>query len=433
MTLENLPLSTEDRELFLLDAEAILFCRRTNRLFYLNTTAAFLWCCLEEGLAPSDAATAISKQFQVPQRLATRDVEAFLADWRSHGLIDGTSAEVVESEIPPPAHHLMTQAMAPPNSGVLPERQRVTTGLEQVPANSGKKGTMPVPDATVSVGGGMERNYRVGKLHLRIGFSSPKSELLVHPVLAHLAAGTALSHDVLPASLEIGGDGPEFTLHRNGVELNDSIPATELVPLVQRAILLTAYESSGCMIGIHAAAVGNANGCLLMPGVPGSGKSTLTAALIRSGFTYLTDELVLLMPTSHSVRPVPVSLGSKPGSWPVLAPLYQGLNTLPVFRQQDGTEVKYLAPPGYKLPVNDEHTVTRVVFPRYDTSEPPGLRELTAADALYRLAEAGYAVPGGLQSSVVAELIAWMRRLDCYELRIRDASTAVSELTRLMA
>ncbi len=51
------------------------------------------------------------------------------------------------------------------------------------------------------------------------------------------------------------------------------------------------------------------------------GKTTLTAALVRDGFGYLSDEVAAIDPDSLVVRAYPKSLSLDPGSWAVHAAL----------------------------------------------------------------------------------------------------------------
>jgi hypothetical protein len=60
------------------------------------------------------------------------------------------------------------------------------------------------------------------------------------------------------------------------------------------------------------------------------------------------------------------------------------------------------------------------------------LTRLGAAESLYRLAEAGYAVPGRLEQHVVEELIGWISALACYALVLNDLERAVSLLRDLL-
>jgi hypothetical protein len=53
-------------------------------------------------------------------------------------------------------------------------------------------------------------------------------------------------------------------------------------------------ESSPQRTFLHAGAVGYAGRAIVLPGVAGTGKTTLTAALVRAGATYLSDEYALI-------------------------------------------------------------------------------------------------------------------------------------------
>jgi hypothetical protein len=82
---------------------------------------------------------------------------------------------------------------------------------------------------------------------------------------------------------------------------------------------------------LHAGVVSSPGGTVVVPGSSGLGKSTLTAALVRAGFGYLSDE-VLAVPRSGGLparfaRPIAVG----PESWTVL-----GLD--PAQRPADGDE-----------------------------------------------------------------------------------------------
>ena len=69
---------------------------------------------------------------------------------------------------------------------------------------------------------------------------------------------------------------------------------------------------------LHAGAVERDGRAVVVVGESGRGKSTLTAALVRDGFAYLTDELVQIDPVTLRVAPVPEGhrprrVGAAPG------------------------------------------------------------------------------------------------------------------------
>jgi hypothetical protein len=233
-------------------------------------------------------------------------------------------------------------------------------------------------------------------------------------------------------ALDIVENDGGYVLLRDGVQVSDRVDILELASAIQRQALIIAYESSDCLVAIHAAAVCNGEKGVLLPGTSGSGKSTLTAALTGAGFTYLTDELTLLMPETRHIRPAPVSLCLKRGSWPFLTATYNFLETLPIHRQED-KEIRYLSPPENVLRRQETYSIECMIFPKYVRAAPTSLRRLGTAEALYRVAEAGYAIPGHLDKDRVEDLIDWIARLDCYELQMGDLGEAVDKIKELLA
>jgi hypothetical protein len=383
---------------YLVGDEGILFSPASERLYRLNTTAAFMWCCYEEGLTPLAMAGAVADRFGVSRRKARRDVLRTLSEWKSQGLLAPTGYRASE------------RRSSPPNE---PRREAGTCSFLNLPL---------APH---------EHRYRLLEAYLRIRYPCQTAETLVHPLLAHLEVDPTEDRPVVEVMLDIAWEEQGYTVFKDGQAIRDGVQLLELAPLIHREALLAAYESTDCLVAIHAAAVCQDKRSVLLPGVSGSGKSTLTAALMASGLTYLTDELGLLMPDTHLIRPAPVSLGLKRGSWPILASADNFLENRPIFLQEGNIEVRYLPP--RQLPKLAAYPVTCLVFPRYAAGWPTALTPVSTAEALYRVAEAGYAVPGRLDTERVIALIDWIEHLDCYELRVGDLNEAVAVIKVLLA
>jgi hypothetical protein len=76
--------------------------------------------------------------------------------------------------------------------------------------------------------------------------------------------------------------------------------------MVKSRVRQTAIDRYRYFMAVHAGVVGNGERCLMFPGAPGRGKTTLTAALSREGFHYFSDEFALLEERTLHVPPVPV-------------------------------------------------------------------------------------------------------------------------------
>lgn len=417
--------------LYTLDTEGILLCHQTGRLFYLNSSAALLWSCLEHGQEADEVARAIAAHFGISISVAKRDVFSLLSSWEQEGLRPARASGVfdrAESDTKTDADgeldttEAAVELAGTRNTKPLPQPPRQTAG------SAGARGSVHMPSE-----GDPGDWYAIGDVTLRVLYHTGRSKLLVHPILEHLASSPPRSGDDAVVTLEIRDEQQGFSLSVNGSDTQDRLQPLEVPPVVQAEVLRASFHAARPLVGIHGAALCTPTGCLVLPGAPGSGKSTLAAALMAEGHTYLTDELVLIMPGTHVIRPLPVSLGLKHGSWRVLSEAFPTIEALPIFRQLDGTEVRYLAPVPTALPSGIDYSARTLVFPVYDPNGANELSEISTAEALYRLAAAGYALPGRLEHNVVEALIEWIRPLSCYDLRIRSLGAAVSAVDGVMA
>jgi hypothetical protein len=133
---------------------------------------------------------------------------------------------------------------------------------------------------------------------------------------------------------------------------------------------------------VHAAAVSLGSSCIVLPGTSGAGKSTLTAWLVSQGFTYLTDELVML--DDQQVVPFtrPINLKKMV---PFLVPLAGRCRDLLV-QAREGIMIPHRLLGGNRIsPGAIEPRVTHFIFPRFQAGEPPVLQEISAAQSCLQL------------------------------------------------
>ena len=175
--------------------------------------------------------------------------------------------------------------------------------------------------------------------------------------------------------------------------------------------------------------------CVIQPAPSGNGKSTLTAALIAKGFDYCTDDLALLTESPVRLRPCPMCLGIKSGSWDVLSEYLPELADLPEYRRADKKRIRYFPPTEGCLPHSstDAYPVAAMIFPQFVRGNGTELRQIARGDALIRMTEAGYDLQGALDGAWVDRMVAWIKSLNCFELRfdsLDDAVDAVSSVLR---
>lgn len=379
----------EGTHLFLLDESGILFSEPRQEMYVLNTSAAVIWCHLEDGKDAGEIVSELVEAFGLSADQASRFVDAALADWRTKGFLAGDDTPV-PTPVPEPSR---------PN---LP----------------------PWQDGPWVV----EKSYRLLSSNIRLRFTDAIQEAVVHPILAHL---------------EGAGDGPEtcidlvafptgIAVYREKEPMAGCRGINEVGPIVKGLIWTTAVRDHDFFLDIHAGVVNTDSGCILLPAPPGRGKSTLTAALVHAGFTFFSDEVALLEAGTFHVHPVPLALCVKDKGIEPLIGYFPQLRDLPLHNRGDGKRVCYMPPPDGALPgTRDPQPVKAIVFPCYQEGTETTLEPMGTVGALKLLMEECLVVDRRLDKRNVADLIDWVGGLPCYRLRYSVTEKAVSLIATL--
>ncbi len=183
---------------------------------------------------------------------------------------------------------------------------------------------------------------------------------------------------------------------------------------------------------LHAAVLERGGQALLMPAPPGSGKSTLCAALTHSGWRLLSDELCLLGLDDRRLHPAvrPVSL--KNNSLDVIRRYAPQAEFGAVTRGTTKGDVVHMKVPQAQVDRMAECAQARlIVFPRYAAGEPTRIQPLPKAPAMIELGKNSFNyLILGLQG--FEALGALLEDCDCYELRYADLHDAIPRLAALM-
>jgi len=106
----------------------------------------------------------------------------------------------------------------------------------------------------------------------------------------------------------LAAGGANIRLYIDGKRIRRGMIRERALDLVMTRLNLLAIDRAREAILLHAGAVELNGTVVVIAGSSGRGKSTLTAALVRSGLGYLTDELVIIEPSTNQVRPYPKAL-----------------------------------------------------------------------------------------------------------------------------
>jgi HprK-related kinase A len=139
---------------------------------------------------------------------------------------------------------------------------------------------------------------------------------------------------------------------------------------------------------IHAAAVEKGGRVAILPAPPGSGKSTLCAALVCSGWRLLSDELTLIRLSDGALQPVPRPISLKNASIGVIRDFAPDAVFSPeVNDTAKGTIAHLKAPVDSVRRANELAWPGWIVFPRYIAGANLSLEPIAPARTFTHVAE----------------------------------------------
>jgi hypothetical protein len=357
----------------------------------LDAVGRLLWEALQAGCTEQDLVTASVRDGGLGEEDARTNIASALASWRKLGLIDAADPE--------------TRNAAP----------------VEAPTVVGRIADAPALDAV----------YLIGDHPVRVrcddGVLAGVIEAACGSCRVGDAGGTLADVDVIEKDgwFAVRSDYAALT------RVDDLTPNRALARHRCLTALIESARRPRPWLGIlHAASVSAGGRCVVLPGAKGSGKSTLTAALIAAGIDFVADDYAPLEQTTWRVWPVPYAPGVKRGSWRPLRRRYPGVYARPV-HEFAGLQVRYLEVAAERrAPLDRGLPVAALVFPRYKAGSAFEERRMTAAEALAGLCHAKSLLDR--QPEVFAETLRWIEAVPAYQLTYGDLDGAVAWVLSLL-
>ncbi len=175
---------------------------------------------------------------------------------------------------------------------------------------------------------------------------------------------------------------------------------------------------------IHAACLSRDGAAVVLPAPPGSGKSTLCAALALRGWRLLSDELTLVDTTNLGIHALARPINLKNASIDLIHRFEPTAVWGPETYDTNKGRVAHLRPPaGSVVRMLDPAQPRWIVFPRYLAGAEPQLTPRSKVQTFNHFAENAfnYSILGELGFDVVCRLVDQCECFDFVYSRLQDA------------
>jgi len=372
---------------FELDDHLILLREDADRVQVLNPLAKYIWDSLKVGLTPELIAEEIAQNFDISQALALQDVINVIKQWSLE--LSDLSSKVKQVTKPVP--------------------------------------TQSIPKDWITV---TETTFRFPRFTIRVCFASQEVADYLRPMLAHLVCSWTGQTD---HAMDLIAQANKHFIIIDGKLVEMASLAKEAAVLAFREITELACRRENWLTILHAAGVGWQGSGIVFPALGGSGKTTLTAALIHSSFEYLNDDVIPIDRHSGGLVPIPMSLCIKSGSWSVLQNLYPSLSQSEAFGRNN-LIVKYLTPPAGSIDsLIGTYNAKYLIASHYQKDAPTRLQAISAAEGLQAIIEGESLLRLPLQPQDIKELTSWVKELRCYRLFYGELAPAVETIRKLVS
>lgn len=224
---------------------------------------------------------------------------------------------------------------------------------------------------------------------------------------------------------------PKVSFRLDGNSFLAPFPLDHAPPLFEWGLNMSIASRANQFLLLHAAVVEKGGRGLILPGNPGSGKSTLCAALASRGFRLLSDEFGLLSPRERLLVPNPRPVALKNESIDILRAFAANAVLGREFpNTRKGTVCHFQPPPSSVEQSNIHVPPAWVVFPTFRRNSPTFLQTLPQEEVFLRMAENAFNYETMGQEGF--EIIAWIvRSCQLLQLTFGDLAEAVAQLETL--
>ena len=222
---------------------------------------------------------------------------------------------------------------------------------------------------------------------------------------------------------------PQVQFQFDGTPPFHPLPGDQAFPILEWGLNWCVSAHCHQYLIVHAAAVERAGQALLLPAPPGSGKSTLCAALVHRGWRLLSDELALLDPATHAIVPLARPVSLKNASIELIRRFAPEAVLGETVHDTLKGSVAHMKPPQDAVRRSLEPAAPRwIVMPRYEARAAAArLTPLARGQAFMQLADSAfnYHLHGRAGFELLADVV---EGCECFELAYANLEEALAAL-----
>lgn len=174
----------------------------------------------------------------------------------------------------------------------------------------------------------------------------------------------------------------------DGVQPFAPLPLPQAYALLEWGLNWCVAQTCHQYLIIHAAAIERDGLAAILPAPPGSGKSTLCAALVQRGWRLCSDELTLIDPADGTIQALARPINLKNQSIDLISDFAPETQFGPLTHDTTKGTVGHLRPPQDSVERVAERARPRwIVFPRWQAGSAPQLIARPKAEAFIELAD----------------------------------------------
>jgi HprK-related kinase A len=210
------------------------------------------------------------------------------------------------------------------------------------------------------------------------------------------------------------------------------LPGYMALPALEWGINWCIATRANQYLMLHSAVVEQGGRAIILPAWPGSGKTTLCAGLMLSGWRLLSDEFGLVRPLTTALVPLPRLLPLKNESIDVIRRFSSDAVLGPVFAKTRKGDVAHLKPTSSSIDrANETAEAALILFPRWQKDAPLQIEPMSKSQAFLMLATNAfnYEVLGETAFRSVEHFV---RHCPCYSLVYSELNEAVGALSELL-